>query len=169
MIYSAAHSIDELLVNKILTYRPSHPIKVLIDGLYDEIKKSELYKNNIGRFEKDREITLSSGDFEGWLWKSVISKCGRWSNSYVVISLQTGFFISCEKSCTRPSHRRRPRWEATYTGANGPGIFRKLLRDVFCDDYCTEGHEHIEVDDGFESDTTYTNLPSLVGDFTDQL
>ena len=30
MIYSAAHSIDELLVNKILTYRPSHPIKALI-------------------------------------------------------------------------------------------------------------------------------------------
>ena len=37
MIYSAAHSIDELLVNKILTYRPSHPIKALIIGLYDEM------------------------------------------------------------------------------------------------------------------------------------
>jgi hypothetical protein len=65
------------LVNKILIYRPSHPIKALIDGMYDEIKKSELYKNKIGRFEKDREIILSSGDFEFWLWKSVVSRRRR--------------------------------------------------------------------------------------------
>jgi len=67
-----AHTIPMELVNKILTYRPSHPIKALIDVLYVEIKNSEIYKNNIGRFEKDREITLSSGDFmNGLLWNSV--------------------------------------------------------------------------------------------------
>jgi len=75
MTYSAAHLIDELLVNKILTYRPSHPLKALIIGMYDEIKKCEIYRRGtIGgyvRFEEDKEITLSNGEFVGWYLKTL--------------------------------------------------------------------------------------------------
>jgi hypothetical protein len=71
MTYSAAHLIDELLVNKILTYRPSHPSKALIIGMYDEIKKCEIYKHDIGGFEEDKEITLYSGEFVGWYLKTL--------------------------------------------------------------------------------------------------
>jgi len=76
MTCSAAHLIDELLVNKILTYRPSHPSKALIIGMYDEIKKCEIYRypatfGGYVRFEEDKEITLSSGEFFGWYMKTL--------------------------------------------------------------------------------------------------
>jgi len=85
-----AHTIPMELVNKILMYRPSHPIKALIIEMYNEIKNCKIYEYDIPHgFKEDKEITLSSGEFAGWYLKTLkdnkawltggysFTRCGR--------------------------------------------------------------------------------------------
>ena len=71
MKHNPAHLIDELLVYKILTYRPSHPTANILQTAYAEIQNSLLYINDPKGFTDDKEITLYKGDLIVWYKQAI--------------------------------------------------------------------------------------------------
>jgi len=65
-----AHLIDELLVNKILTYRPSHPTAIILRTAFAELQNCVMYRNDPEGFTSDKEITLITGNFIKWYIKT---------------------------------------------------------------------------------------------------
>jgi len=107
MTYSAAHSIDELLVNKILTYRPSHPIKALIIEFYSEKRKRkrDLLNKYLKQFFPDNDFSL-------------ITKFTKFVTSTIYgenIEQRTIFWSGLDNALS---------------GINGPSTILKLLRSI---------------------------------------
>ena len=61
-----AHLIDELLVYKILSYRPRHPTAIILQTVYSELQNCLLYINDPEGFIGDKELTLEDGDLIRW-------------------------------------------------------------------------------------------------------